>query len=77
MTRKTRRDEVLQTMRDEIAKMGGTIDEIRQSKGAHRVIYWRIGETTFATVVARTNGDWRQLRNAVTTLRQTVRAKTA
>jgi hypothetical protein len=67
---------LIEAMR-EIERRGGVIEDIRQAKGSHRVLYWTINGVKLVSTVACYTGDWRSLRQARTNVRRKIREANA
>lgn len=65
------RNVIFDTVVEEIAKVGGQIDDIRPAKGGHRLVYWTTGRgvKTVATVQGY-NGNWRAVKAARSNVRR-------
>jgi hypothetical protein len=72
-----KRDTIMIAIKREIERRGGLIEEVRNSKGGHRLLYWRTAKGTKCVLtVAGYSGNWRSLANARTSVRRQIREAT-
>lgn len=57
-------DETYQAVKDEIERVGGTVDDERMGNGSHRLIYWSKDGRQFLNTVSAYAGNWRSRANA-------------
>lgn len=58
----------------EIKRRGGVIEEIRQAKGSHRMLYWRTADGAKLVLTIPTyTGNWRSIANARGNVRRQIR----
>jgi hypothetical protein len=68
-----KRDTILIATTQEIERLGGVIEEVRQAKGSHRVLYWTIDGVKLSSTVPCYSGNWRSLRHARSNVRRLIR----
>jgi hypothetical protein len=72
-----KRDIILIEAMQEIERRGGVIEDIRQAKGSHRVLYWTIDGVKLVSTVPCYTGNWRSLRHARSNVRRLIREASA
>jgi hypothetical protein len=68
-----KRDTILIATTQEIERLGGVIEEMRQAKGSHRVLYWTIDGVKRSLTIPCYSGNWRSLRHARSNVRRLIR----